>query len=153
MSTPREDGQPCFITKALLDVIVHLKNKLELSGDNRGAQYKVNTHSNWNRTIGLRCNFVYIGAVSGYIKDIIDLLARHQTLPLLEYISIARAHETDPTTSRKRSVPWQKTLFITFRPPRYTFEKLLEMLPAAVENYMELDTLVEALQELTDDNV
>jgi len=143
----------CPITKALLDVIVHLKNKLNVSSDNRGAQYKVNVHANWNRTIGIRCNFVYIGAVANYISDVVDNLAKHQTLPLLEYISIARAHETDPTTSRKRSVPYQKTLFITFRPPRDTFAQLLEKLPAAVENYMELDTLVEALQELTDDNI
>ena len=151
MTTPRADGQPCFITKALLDIIVQLQTKLQASNDNKGVQFKVNTHANWNRTVGLRCNFVYLEAIPGYLDGIITALSAHQTLPLLEYVSIARAHETDPMTHRKRSVPWKKTLFITFRPPRYSFEDLLRRLPAAVENYMELETLVEALKEMTDD--
>lgn len=148
MHTPQCGSNAEGITRALLEVILKLENKLQVSSDNKGVQFKVNTQANWNRTIGLRCNYVYLESVSGYVDTIVTTLARHQTLPLLEYISIARAHETHPTTSRKRSVPWQKTMFITFRPPRHLFEKLLQALPEAVENYMELETLIGALREV-----
>ncbi len=150
MHTPQYEEKLREITKALLDTILRLENKLTISSDNHGAQYKVNTHLNWKGTIGLRCNFVYLESISGYIAEIVTSLAQHQTLPLLEYISIARAHETDPTTSRKRSVPWQRTMFITFRPPKDVFEKLRVTLSDSIENYMELDTLIAALRGLTD---
>ena len=144
---------PCSITEALRDTIVRLETKLKVSSDNKGAQFKINTHANWNYTIGLRCNHVYLEAVAGYIQEVVTSLATHQTLPLLEYISVARAHQIDPTTARKRSVPWQKTLFITFRPPRPTFEHLRKTLPAAVENYMELEALLAALEHIENDNL
>ena len=153
MNTPQYDPKLLGITNAMFDVVIRLENKLNVSSDNRGIQFKVNTHANWKGTIGLRCNFVYLEAIPGYIHQLVATLAIHQALPLLEYISVSKAHGTDPTTTRKRSIPWQKTLFVTLRPPRVLYDPLRSMLPDAVENYMELDTLVTALQELRNDNV
>ena len=150
MHTPQYEAKLNDITRGFLDTILRLENKLTVSSDNHGVQFKVNTEANWKGTIGLRCNYVYLESISGYISEIVTSLAQHQTLPLLEYISIARAHETDPTTNRKRSVPWQKTMFVTFRPPKDTFEKLRITLADSIETYAELDTLIAALRGLTD---
>lgn len=150
MHTPQYEAKLRDITRGLLDTILRFENKLTVSSDNRGVQFKINTHSNWKGTVGLRCNYVYLESISGYVSEIVTALAQHQTLPLLEYISIARAHAVDPETSVKRSVPWQKTMFITFRPPKDVFEKLRVTLSDSIENYMELDTLITALRGLTD---
>ncbi len=152
MNTPHDPSRLVEITAALKAVILRLENKLIASTDNKGMQYKINNRTNWECTIGLRCNHVFIESVAGYVACVNTELSLHQILPILEYVSISKAYDTDPTTLRKRLVPWKRTMFITFRPPREVFDKLKLKLPHAVENYMVLDTLINAFRELQETN-
>ena len=132
-------------------LVLTLSQRLKNADDNLGAQFKINTQPKWKGTIGIRCNHVFLESVASYVDQAVKDLALRQAFPLLEHISISKAFATDPTTTRKRSVPWKRTLFITLRPGRELYALLVEKLPSAQENYRELDTLITVLEELKRD--
>ena len=134
-----------------LAVIQHLQLRLDAASDNKGIQFKINAQPNWKGTIGLRCNHVFCESIPEYIKGLIYELSVHQAFPLLEHVSISKAFDTDPTTSRKRPIPWKRTLFITLRPGRELYEKLSQELSSSVENYMSLEHIIKALEVLKEE--
>lgn len=135
-----------------LAVIQHLQSRLNAASDNKGIQFKINAQPNWKGTIGLRCNHVFCESIPAYIKSLIDELSVQQAFPLLEHVSISKAFDTDPTTSRKRPIPWKRTLFITLRPGKELYDKLCEELPDTVEKYTELGHFIEALEALKEED-
>ena len=132
----------------LRDIVIRIKNQLNTAADNLGIQYKINTRIKWDNTVGLRCNHTDVESLPKLIRCVTTAMTLNQTLPLLEYISISRAYGTDTTTQRKHCKPWRRNVFITFRPPKPLFAELKIRLPYAIENYMELDTLLDALQAI-----
>ncbi len=132
----------------MLDIITRLKTNLDAASDNMGIQFKINAQPNWKGTIGLRCNHVFFESVTAYLGHVCRELALHQAFPLLEHISISKAFATDPTTNRKRSTPWKRTLFITLRPGKELYALLEEKLPTSIDNYMKLEPLLAFLEEL-----
>lgn len=135
-----------------LAVIQHLQLRLSAASDNKGIQFKINAQPNWKGTIGLRCNHVFCESIPAYIKGLIHELSVHRAFPLLEHVSISKAFDTDPTTSRKRPIPWKRTLFITLHPGRELYEKLSQELSSSIENYMELEHIIGALDALREED-
>jgi len=136
--------------ESMIAVVGRLKASLDGANDNKGAQYKINIQPKWKGTVGLRCNHIFFESVTHYIDQVGSELAAQQAFPLLEHVSISKAFDTDPMTSRKRSVPWKRTIFVTLRPGKDLYAQLAEALPDAVENYMPLDTLLKYLGGLNE---
>ena len=134
--------------ETMLAVISRLRSSLESAKDNKGVQYKINTQAGWKGTVGLRCNHVFFESITHYIAQVSEELEHHQAFPLLEHVSVNHTYHIDPTTNKKRSVPWKRTIYVTFRPGRELHATLMESLPDAVDNYLPLNSLLDALGEL-----